>query len=47
VPKRGFLPLLDNIETIRMKKMQKKCAVFPLVEPKNKGEKGPKNVKIF
>ena len=35
---RGFLPLLDNIETIRMKKMQKKCAVFPLVKPKNKGK---------
>jgi len=47
VPKRGFLPLLDNIETIRRKKSQKKSRVFPMVEQKNRDKKRQKNVKAF
>ena len=46
VAERGFLPLLDNIETIRMKKCKKNAQFFPWLSQKTR-VKRPKNVKIF
>lgn len=47
MPKRGVLPLLDNIETIQMKIFEKKNQFFPWLSEKIEGKKAKKMSKLF